>query len=87
MDLPTLLDGKPLGVDIGKWGPFTIIKVNGFVTVTAPDGIAKDGVLHGISNVLIPPKKLQPNAEPEGEISVEDLIERLEPYAEARADL
>lgn len=50
--------------------------------MTVEDGIAKDGVIHVISNVLIPPKNLggvqeQWHGE---ELSEEDLMERLEPY-------
>lgn len=48
------------------------------------DGIAKDGVIQVVGNVLIPPKK--PGSKGAeytgGEISVEDLIERLDPYVE-----
>jgi hypothetical protein len=55
------------------------IKINGFVSVTVLDGIAKDGVIHVISNVLVPPKKLG-EAQQKCQITVDDLKERLEPY-------
>lgn len=87
VDLPTLLDDRSVGVDIAKWGPIIFIKINGFVHVTAADGVAKDGVLHVVSNVLIPPKRLGGKSESGAEISVEDLIERLDPFAEDTPDL
>ena len=82
VDLPTLLDDHTLGVDIARFGPFVSMKINGFVSVTAQDGIAKDGVIHVISDVLIPPKKLS-EGQQEDELTVEDLVERLAPYADA----
>ncbi len=82
IDLPTLLDDKSLSVDIARYGPFLSIKINGFVSVEAKDAIAKDGVIHVISNVLIPPKKIG-EQQVDGELEVEDLVERLEPYVDA----
>ena len=82
VDLPTLLDDKYLGIDIAKFGYFTDIKINGFVSVSAADGIAKDGVIHIIPDVLIPPKKLDGANFATKDISVEELIERLDPYVE-----
>lgn len=82
VDLPTLLEDKSLGVDIARQGPFVLIKINGFYAVTIPDGIAEDGVIHVVSNVLIPPKKLD-EAQEEGELEVDDLIQRLEPYVDS----
>merc|ERR1711881_545202 len=83
-DLPTLLDDKNLGVDVGRFGPFIEIKVNGFNRVSVSDGIARDGVIHAINNVLIPPKPGQGAAAAEywqgEEMSVEDFKERLGPY-------
>ena len=51
-----------------------------------PDGITKDGVLHVVSNVIIPPKKLgsgELSMYKGDELTVEDLKERLEPFVEA----
>lgn len=61
------------------------MKINGFGRVTVEDGIAKDGVIHVISNVLIPPKQLGGMEQHfEGEdLTVEDLVERLDPYVES----
>lgn len=82
-DLPTLLEDKSLAVDVTRYGPFISMKINGFVRVVVQDGLAKDGVIQVVSNVLIPPKPAA-GAEMEywhgEEMSVEDLKERLDPY-------
>ncbi|KAF2098028.1 FAS1 domain-containing protein, partial [Rhizodiscina lignyota] len=84
VDLPTLLGDRSLPVDIFRFGPFISMKVNGFVRIAVKDGIAKDGVIHVPSDVLIPPKKLRSAEEVDeyqgGEISVDDLKERLDPF-------
>ncbi len=56
VDLPTLLEDKSLSIDITRWGRIITIKINAFNSVAVPDGIAKDGVIHVLSNILIPPK-------------------------------
>ena len=58
------------------------MKINGFATVTIEDGIAADGVIQVVSDVLIPPKAIDRGIQQwEGEeLSVEDLKERLDPY-------
>ncbi len=76
-----MLKDKSLSIDVGRYGRFIQIKINGFSTVTVEDGIAADGVIQVVSNVLIPPKAIdrglqQWNGE---DLSVEDLKERLEP--------
>jgi len=76
-----VLKDKSLSIDVGRYGRFIQIKINGFSTVTVEDGIAADGVIQVVSNVLIPPKAIdrglqQWNGE---DLSVEDLKERLEP--------
>jgi uncharacterized surface protein with fasciclin (FAS1) repeats len=82
-DLPSVL-GKPLAVDVSRYGPFVAIRINGFSRVTVHDGVASDGVIQVVSNVLIPPK----NAAGEKvwwegeEMSVEEFTERLEPFVE-----
>lgn len=84
VDLPTLLDDKYLSVDIASHGPFTEIKINGFSRVSIKDGIAKDGVIHVVSSVLIPPKTAEAKGFWTGEaMSVDDLKERLAPFVEA----
>lgn len=82
-DLVTLLHDLHLSVDIAEWASLTFVKVNGFVNVQVRDGIAKNGVVHVIDRVLIPPHKHHDSAEDEswtGEIEVEDLKERLADY-------
>jgi hypothetical protein len=81
VDLPTLLDEKSLSVDVARYGGFISIKINDFASVVVQDGVARDGVIHVVGNVLIPPKT--PGAfveEEEGEMEVEELKERLIPY-------
>jgi len=92
VDLPTLLENRSLAVDIARYGGFISIKVNAFTRVTVQDGIAEDGVIHVVSDVIIPPKKLGGPGSEEvqyyegGELELEDLIERLEPFV-AKFDL
>lgn len=83
-DFPTALKEKSLAVDVTRFGPWVTIKINGFSKVTVPNGVAKDGVIHVVSNVLIPPKTKSGSAEPsfwKGEdMSVEEFKDRLEPF-------
>ncbi|KAK4569641.1 hypothetical protein LTR86_003406 [Recurvomyces mirabilis] len=89
VDLPTLLEDKKLAVDVARYGGFITIKVNAFSRVSVQDGIAEDGVIQVVSDVIIPPKKLD-GAKVEywtGEdLTIEELKERLEPYV-AKKDL
>lgn len=80
VDLLTLLEDKSLSVDVARYGRIISIKINAFSTVTIEDGIASDGVIHVVSNVLIPPKKVGGMMQQwEGEeLTVDDLKERLE---------
>ncbi|MCJ1378305.1 hypothetical protein MMC17_001402 [Xylographa soralifera] len=84
VDLPTLLEDRSLSIDIARYGRLIDIKINGFSRVAIQDGVAKDGVIHVISSVLIPPKKMGAVMQQwEGEeLSEEDLMERLEPFVE-----
>ncbi|KAH7561862.1 hypothetical protein BM1_02966 [Bipolaris maydis] len=81
-DLPTVLDDKYLAVDVTRYGPFAEIRINGFSRVTIHDGIASDGVIQVVSDVLIPPKTAGGEEVfwKGDEIDVEDLKERLEPF-------
>ena len=56
--------------------------VNAFARVSVQDIVAEDGVIQVMGDVLIPPKKLSGEAEywEGGEMSVDELKERLEPY-------
>ncbi|CAE7025861.1 hypothetical protein P3342_005669 [Pyrenophora teres f. teres] len=88
-DLPTVLEDKYLAVDVARYGPFISIRINGFSRVTVHDGVASDGVIQVVSDVLIPPKNAagaQVFWKGE-ELDVEDLKERLEPYVEENMDL
>ena len=73
-----------MSIDVARYGRLISIKINGFSTVTIEDGIASDGVIHAVSNVLIPPKSVGGmKQEWQGEeMSEEELMERLEPYVE-----
>ena len=86
IDLATALKDRSLGVDVARYGRIIIIKINGFSTVTIEDGIAKDGVIQVVSNVLIPPKDIDRFWTGE-ELTEEDLKERLEPYVEHYGEL
>jgi uncharacterized surface protein with fasciclin (FAS1) repeats len=89
VDLPTMLEDKSLSIDIARYGGFISIKINGFGRVSVQDGIAQDGVIQVVSDVLIPPKQVPggPGSQWFGEeLDVEDLMERLEPYV-AKGDL
>lgn len=83
IDLPTGLEGKHLSVDIGRYGRLITIKINGFTRVAVTDGIAADGVIHVIPNVLIPPK--EPGAAPiiaDDSLSIEQLKDALAPFVD-----
>ncbi|KAF2131138.1 FAS1 domain-containing protein [Dothidotthia symphoricarpi CBS 119687] len=84
-DLPTVLEGKYLAIDVTRYGPFVSIRINGFSRVTVHDGVASDGVIQVVSDVLIPPRNAADGAQVfwEGEeLTVEDLKERLQPFVE-----
>lgn len=84
VDLPTLLKDKHLSIDIARYGRLIEIKINGFARVDVSDGVAEDGVIHVVGNVLIPPKKLGEGKlevwDGKTEMTEEELIDRLEPY-------
>lgn len=82
IDLATTLKDKSLSVDVGRYGRFISIKINGFSTVTVEDGVAADGVIQVVDSVLIPPKAIDRALQPwEGEeLTVDDLKERLGPF-------
>lgn len=82
VDLPTLLDDRALSVDIARYGPFITIKINGFSRVVVQDGVAKDGVIQVVGDVLIPPKKLGEDETTYWmgeEMSIDEFKERLKP--------
>lgn len=84
-DLPTALEDKYLAVDVARYGPFVSIRINGFSRVTVHDGVASDGVIQIVSDVLIPPKNAaskNANFWTGEEMSVEEFKERLEPFVD-----
>ena len=89
VDLESWLGGKVIGVDVRQWRGFVSVLVNGRVRVVVRDGVAGDGVLQVVQRVLIPPRRFRREGEEveigeeeEGEIDVEELKSRLEPYLE-----
>ncbi|KAL1605270.1 hypothetical protein SLS60_004817 [Paraconiothyrium brasiliense] len=89
VDLPTVLKDKYLAVDSARYGPFVEIRINAFSRVTIHDGVASDGVIQVVSDVLIPPKtqglkQVHWNGE---ELSAEDLKERLTPLVDENPEL
>ncbi|KAG4439042.1 hypothetical protein IFR05_005470 [Cadophora sp. M221] len=82
VDLQTLLEDKSLSIDVARYGGLISIKINGFSSVAVQDGIAKDGVIHVVSSVLIPPKTPGAAQEAEEDMDVEELKERLMPFVQ-----
>lgn len=88
--LPTLLHRRPLAVDIdrGPFGAFVRIRVNGHVPVVLQDGVARDGVVQVVGRVPIPPHGKHHRGgggedDADGELDVEDLMQRLAEYVDA----
>lgn len=86
VDLPTLLEGKSLGIDIARFGRLINVRINGYTDVTVHDGIARNGVLQIPRHVLIPPKVLgefEAESEAEtGDMTVEDFTSRFDDSVE-----
>ncbi|KAL3472002.1 Fasciclin domain-containing protein [Aspergillus californicus] len=85
IDLETLLPGHTIAVDIEHLGPYVSFKLNGWQRVAFADALAKDGVIHVLDHVLIPPRRLDGVMSGEGEeveMGVEELMERLQPWVE-----
>ncbi|KAL3468150.1 Fasciclin domain-containing protein [Aspergillus heterothallicus] len=83
LDLPTLLGDHKIAVDVAHLGPYVSFKVNGWQRVAFADVLAKDGVIHALDHVLIPPRRLERDEGEEGKLTVGELVERLEPWVEA----
>ena len=81
-DLPSGLEGELLSIDVARYGRFITMKINAFTKVAVLDGIAADGVIHVVPNVLIPPKHPKMDEEVSDELSVEELKERLGPFVQ-----
>lgn len=83
-DLVTLLHDLHVSVDILEWASLKFVTVNGFAGVQVRDGVAKNGVIHVLDRVLIPPHKHKGQGLEDQlfdrEITVEELTERLGDY-------
>lgn len=82
VDLPTGLGDKSLSIDIARYGRLITMKINGFTRVSVLDGIAADGVIHVVPNVLIPPKTPGGLGVADDEMDLEEFKARLEPFVE-----
>ncbi|KAH8689841.1 FAS1 domain-containing protein [Talaromyces proteolyticus] len=88
LDLPTLLHNKPLSIDIYHLHRLAHIVLNDKTHVVVPNVPVREGVIHVVSTVIIPPRpdssreeSEEPDHPPTGEyLSVRDLKERLEGY-------
>lgn len=78
-DLRTLLGDAHVAVDVLSLGDFSIVRVNGFAHVTVRDGVAKNGVIQVLDQVLLPPCK-EGASDHAGDVPVARLKARLEPY-------
>ena len=71
-----------MAIDVARYGGFISIKINGFGSIAVQDGIAKDGVIHVVSSLLIPPKT-PGGAQYAGEdMSVEEFMDRFDSYVD-----
>ena len=84
INLPTLLDGRPLSVDIARFGGLITIKVNAFTSIIFQDAVVKDGVLQIPSDVLIPPKTPGELYSEGGVLTVEEIKQRVGPLLDEK---
>lgn len=82
VDLPTMLKGKSLSIDSVRFAGFITMKINSFTKVAVKDGVAKDGVIHVVNSVLIPPKSPHGATYAGEEMSVEEFKARFDSYVE-----
>ena len=91
IDLPTLLKDRSLSIDVAKYFGFIEMKINSFARVSIFDGVASNGVIQVVSSVLVPPKKLggpiSDALNEVGEMSLEDFVERLDPFVAEKFEL
>jgi hypothetical protein len=72
-------------VDIAHFHRLVTIKINGFTRVATSDVIAKDGTIHILHDVLIPPKRpASTDFEEPQELTVDELVGRLDPYIDSQ---
>ncbi|KAI5861087.1 FAS1 domain-containing protein [Durotheca rogersii] len=86
LDLPTLLGDAHLAVDVTRWYGFVRVLINGRVHIALEDGLARDGVIQAVDDILIPPRQHGRPAswdlDLDGGIPVGELVARLDPYLE-----
>ncbi|RDW72874.1 hypothetical protein BP6252_06781 [Coleophoma cylindrospora] len=78
-DVPTLLAGDDLSVDVFRYGTLIALQVNGIAEFPAENIFANDGVIHPITKLLVPPE-LRAYTNGNGDITVEELQKGLEKY-------
>ncbi|CAI7573579.1 unnamed protein product [Penicillium discolor] len=78
--LRTLLKKRDLEVDVKKGLGEVEMRVNGFGRVGRLDFLARDGVVHVLDRVLVPPRKIQHKDEGKDgeELRINELVERLD---------
>lgn len=89
ISLPTLLGRSSVSVANNNLGGWRRLTVNVYAPATAADIVAKEGVIHVVTRVLVPPKKGSSVVESESggdKISVEELKERLDDYLDEGDD-
>ena len=81
--------GPSLAVDVARFGALGFIKLNGFRRVAFADALARDGAVHILDHILIPPRKVKGHylagsreGEDEAELTIEDLKDRLSDWVE-----
>jgi uncharacterized surface protein with fasciclin (FAS1) repeats len=96
VDLPTVLPNHHLGVDIFNFSGYIVAYVNGQHKIGVANLPVKEGVIHLVHSVVIPPKShhhednsngdtspfYSKGNENEGEMPLKEFIERLEPFLE-----
>jgi uncharacterized surface protein with fasciclin (FAS1) repeats len=79
--LETLLEGRKVVVDVER-SEVVVMRVNGFVRAERLDLLARDGVVHVLDRVLIPPRRVKDRDYDGGddgkEVMVEELVDRLD---------
>jgi uncharacterized surface protein with fasciclin (FAS1) repeats len=98
VDLPTVLADHNLSVDIYNWHGIVAAYVNGASKVGVHNIPVKEGVIHLVQSVIVPPRKpgkkdffteagnalpLNEEQDEGEELSLEEFIERLEPFVES----
>ncbi|PYI05584.1 FAS1 domain-containing protein, partial [Aspergillus sclerotiicarbonarius CBS 121057] len=70
-------------IDVGRFGPYASLRVNGFQRVRVADLLAEEGNAHVLQRVLIPPRRVggrivkEGGGEDEGELGIEEVKGRL----------